>query len=72
MKYCEDCKHFSPARGIVWLFDRRSRKIYAKCARTGTETHVFRGDTKDVSYCSTAREFDHLCGPGAKNWEKRQ
>jgi hypothetical protein len=67
-KFCINCKHFvKPPDGMS--------NEYAKCSIFIGETQKFLVDgvhrQSDYKYCSTARQFEDLCGKNATKYKKR-
>jgi len=67
-KFCINCKHFvKPPYGMS--------NEYARCSLFTTENRKYLVDgvhrNSDYKYCSTAREFDSLCGKNATKYKKR-
>jgi hypothetical protein len=64
MKLCKDCKHSKRDFTFGWQF--------GKCMREPPAVDPVDGKQKKTGlYCSTQREFPHLCGPEAKYFEQK-
>jgi len=66
MKFCKNCKHFIP---------NTNSKIdkYATCRilPLNIKDYLVTGNPDDIEYyyCTTAREFDNMCGKNASKYE---
>ena len=72
--YCEDCKYCRPDNKPSYR--QRCRLQFAKCVRNAEKyggsvispKYLF---SSDAHYCTTEREFDHLCGVEGKYFEPK-
>lgn len=67
-KFCINCKHFvKPPEGMS--------NEFARCSLFATENRKYLVDgvhrNSNYKYCSSAREFDDLCGKNATKYKKR-
>ena len=69
---CSNCKHFIEGKSNIFNFGKckmftKTKVVYSYSIRDKKET---RKTIEDMYYCSTARQFEKMCGKNGKMFEK--
>lgn len=70
---CSNCKHFIKPKSNILLFGKcnlfpKTKDIYS----TNDKKETVKTKTiEDMYYCSTARQYDHMCGVEGKFYESK-